>query len=143
MAARGAIILLAGVAAISWGVGRASAPEAVPHTRIVKVPIVKTHVETKEVYRPLPKSCTEAIDRLKVVVKYDDDLTANAGEVLDALSDLGRGDAMKDVALVNKATDRIIVAQSALASAANHKTEEEQRLSESISACSKEVNATR
>ena len=144
---KGAIIGLAAVVGVSYALGYAAHDDAAKPpppkvvTRVVTVPTVKTHVETKEVYKPYPESCLKIPAVMAGVQANNDALTKNTGEVLDALSDLNVGTGQKDQKLINDATQRILTAQSNLGSAANTKSEQEQRLSDAMSRCREEIAA--
>jgi hypothetical protein len=138
---RAAVVLLAGAVCLGFSLGRCGGPEQVPHTRIVTVPTVKTHVEYRDRYFNLPDSCTRAVKALGDVTKENGHTTESAGVILDALDSLGQGRATGDIQSVNKAIDKIRPAQIELATASNDHSDLQQRITVLISRCEKEVKA--
>lgn len=78
--------------------------ETKTEVKIVKVPVVKTHIETKEVTLPYPESCTEALEASSRITANDGVQTAAVGEILLALQDMGTAAAFNDVEKVNELT---------------------------------------
>ena len=140
---RAGVIALVVAVCLGFSLGRCGSddPEVkvVEKTRFVKVPVVKTHVEYRDKFVPLPSACTDAVAALSKVESSTGALTKNAGIIADALNELGLGYATNDVHTVNKALDVIGPAKSALENAANTKSETIDDISTLISRCQKEV----
>lgn len=89
-------------------------------TKIVRVPEVITHLETKEVKTPekMPASCERAIELLADTGKNLGAATKAAGELNLALSDAGIGIVQKDLSVLNPATQTFLDAKRDMTDAA-------------------------
>lgn len=76
--------------------------ETKTEVKVVKVPVVKTHVEYKETPLPYPESCTDALEASSRITANDGVQTAAVGEILLALQDMGTAAAFNDVQKVNE-----------------------------------------
>ena len=95
--------IFAGGLCLAYSLGTLNNPT---ETRIVKVPQVKTLVETKTetltVHKELPTSCLEAMDALGKIANADSSISEAAGSLLDAMTDVERDSVMRDFKSMNK-----------------------------------------
>lgn len=137
----GFIFFTIGALCLGFAVGKSGEPkpEVKTQVKIVSVPTVKTHVEYRDRFRPMPQSCIEAIDMLAKVGENNSDMTSSAGKILDGLGDLGLGTVQPDVHDINKVTETIMAAKDKLDSASIREQETARLVTAKITACEKEV----
>jgi hypothetical protein len=137
----GFILFTVGALCLGFAVGKSAdpQPEVKTQVKIVKVPTVKTHVEYRDRYEPMPESCTEAIATLTEVGQNNSAMTGAAGTILDALGDLGLSSAQPGIHDVNEVTERIMAAKDKLDSASIREQETARLVTAKVTACQKEV----
>lgn len=134
--------MFVGVLCIAASIGRCSAGEQVPEVRTVRIPEVHTKVEYRDRYQPMPEHCVTAYNLIVQATAESGDMSHSAGQILDALTDLGTGKAVGDVKEVNDAITRVRAAQDTLDNAVLTSAERKIALDSAISSCRKEVAAS-
>jgi hypothetical protein len=140
MSAAPALVATAVLLAVGFTMGQCSAPETKEVTKYVTVPVIKTHVETKEVYGELPQSCKDAAAVAPLIMAEDEKQTAAAGELLLLSEQLSSATAFTDTSAVNTLIEGIDEQKEILADSINTRAEVVNRFTALFSKCETEVN---
>lgn len=130
------------VLALGFSLGRCGSDdtETITETKFVKVPVVKTHVVTKEVYGKLPQSCIDAAEEVQTIMAEDEKQTEAAGDLLLLAEDLATATAFTDINTVNKLIEGIREERDILNETVVNRAESVKRFNTLMSACETEVN---
>ena len=127
------------IAGAIWFAFIAGLSHATPETKIVKVPEVHTHVVTQEVPTDLPVDCRTAISDLNKLLAANGLLTKGAGDAQNALSDVIRDTATRDVPSLNDSMEALTKAKDSIDTAAITQAQIAGQISTIVSQCNEQV----
>lgn len=133
-------VLCLGISFGRWSTGGQPPPKVETKVLIVKVPVVKTHIEYRDKYVGLPDHCKTVVSLLSKGTVNDGAISLSSGQILDALADLGKADAMHSTFEVNDAITRIRAAQDTLDNNVLEKAAAKDALVSALKSCEQEVN---
>lgn len=136
-------LLVVGGLCLAYGVGSLNG-----HTEVqtVKVPIVKTRVETVTspptvVRATLPESCVQAIRLMEGISKSNSVVSKSTGAILDAASDVIRDSAIRDMGSMNKSMTSLRKERSILDDAVIGNTEARELVEHRLAQCQSEIES--
>ena len=134
---------------IIFGMGACVGNNATPETKvetktqikIIRVPEVVTHVttETKNIYKPLPVICKDAITELKKITPLDDAIMRESSKMNLLIDQAIQESAMADFKALNKTIVEMRDAEGKLGTAVADKSATETVLDRYIQQCDKET----
>lgn len=113
MASKALLVVLPVIFLVGASFGHNNSPEPKIVTRtevkIVQVPEVVTHIETKTVtiHAPLPESCKLAIDILANIKPIDSTIAASTGIASDEIGKANLAVALHDILAANKSIQKL------------------------------------